>query len=114
MALVLPADAKFRVQARTSHGRISSDFFNVEHTGRTGQARVDQEIGENPSVSISVESSNGSVSIRKAGASKDKEKEPARKKAKKKTTSKEDRDNDDDPDKDHGRQGRPDHSNRSR
>jgi hypothetical protein len=98
VALVLPADAKFRVQARTSHGRISSDFFNVEHTGRTGQARVDQEIGENPPVSISVESSNGSVSIRKAGASKDKDKEPARKKAKKKTTSKENQDSHDEED----------------
>ena len=83
VSLALPADAKFRVQARTSHGQITSDFFSVKRSRGTGQARAEAEVGENPQVTISVESSNGNVDIRKATKSDEKEPEMKSKERKK-------------------------------
>jgi hypothetical protein len=67
ISIVLPAEAQFRVNAKTSLGQISSDFFTVKKTrGSLGQ-HVETTIGANPSLSISLQTSNGGISIHKAG-----------------------------------------------
>jgi RNA polymerase sigma factor (sigma-70 family) len=93
VSLALPADAKFRVQAHTSHGQITSDFFTVKRS--RGTARAEAEVGENPKVTISVESSNGNVDIRKATKSEDKEPEMKSKERKKSPRKAKDKSDDD-------------------
>jgi RNA polymerase sigma factor (sigma-70 family) len=71
VSIVLAPDAHFRVEARTSHGKITSDFFEVKRSRGRGETRASAEIGEDPKTSIKIETSNGNVEIRKSNKSSD-------------------------------------------
>jgi RNA polymerase sigma factor (sigma-70 family) len=61
--LTLPADARFRIDAKTSHGTIKSGF-EVERTGEKSKTRLTGSVGQNPSTTLHVETTNGGVEIR--------------------------------------------------
>jgi RNA polymerase sigma factor (sigma-70 family) len=73
--VTLPADARFRVDAQTSHGKIQTDFAIAE-SEKKGKTRLHTSVGDNPAVSIKLHTSNGSIGIhsKKDGKSEDDEK----------------------------------------
>src|SRR5262249_55005599 len=66
VALALPPNSRFHIDARTTHGGITSDFFKVKKPRGPGAIRVSTDVGENPELSILAESTNGNICIRKA------------------------------------------------
>jgi len=64
IVLTLPSDARFRVDARTSNGEVMTDF-PVTVSGKIEKDALNGTVGENPAVSLRLESSNGSIEIRK-------------------------------------------------
>jgi len=60
--ITLPADARFRIDASTSNGRVSSDFAVA---GEADDESLHGVVGENPAVSINASSSNGNIRIQK-------------------------------------------------
>jgi len=63
--ITLPADAAFRVDARTSNSQVSTDF-PVTVEGALDDNALRGTVGQNPAVSIKVTSSNGSISIHRS------------------------------------------------
>jgi DUF4097 and DUF4098 domain-containing protein YvlB len=64
IALVLPADARFKLDAKTSNGGIRTDF-GAGKSVRVGGAHLQTAIGDDPKVAITVETRNGGIEIRK-------------------------------------------------
>jgi RNA polymerase sigma factor (sigma-70 family) len=64
VALTLPADARFRVEAGTSNGAITTDFFSSA-AGPHGRQSLRGTVGDDPAVAITLATSNGSIEIRK-------------------------------------------------
>jgi DUF4097 and DUF4098 domain-containing protein YvlB len=60
--LALPEDACFRIDARTSSGKITS-AFPVQKVGKSGKRRLQGTVGESPGVAIKAETSNGNIEI---------------------------------------------------
>jgi DUF4097 and DUF4098 domain-containing protein YvlB len=60
--ITLPAAARFRIDASTSNGRVSSEFA-VD--GESDDEWLRGVVGENPATSISASSSNGNIRIQK-------------------------------------------------
>ena len=60
----LPSDSQFHVDARTSNGRIST-AFNVQKTGKPQKRRLQGQVGDDPTLTLKLETSNGSIDIRK-------------------------------------------------
>lgn len=73
--VTLPADAHFRVDATTSHGKIETDFA-VAESEKKGKTHIRSTVGDNPAVSIKLHTSNGSIGIhsKKGAKSEDEEK----------------------------------------
>ncbi len=63
ITLTLPASASFRVNADTSNGRVTSDFF-VKQSGGSDEKRLSGTVGENPTSSIEAHTSNSNIEIR--------------------------------------------------
>jgi DUF4097 and DUF4098 domain-containing protein YvlB len=63
ISLTLPADAQFKVDARTSHGRITTDFGQGPVKG--SRLRLQATIGDKPAATVNLETSNGSIELRK-------------------------------------------------
>jgi hypothetical protein len=61
--ITLPSDARFRIDASTSNGDVSTEF-PVTVSGSLDDNELRGTVGENPSVSIIATSSNGSIDIR--------------------------------------------------
>ncbi|HKB06505.1 MAG TPA: sigma-70 family RNA polymerase sigma factor [Gemmataceae bacterium] len=64
IALTLPAEAKFKVDATTSLGGINTDF-GVGASARTGHAQLKTTVGEDPKTTITLQTNNGGIEIRK-------------------------------------------------
>jgi RNA polymerase sigma factor (sigma-70 family) len=64
IALTLPADARFRVEAATSNGTIATDFL-PSSGGSSRRSSLRGTVGDNPAVAIELGTSNGSIEIRK-------------------------------------------------
>jgi len=62
--ITLPSDARFRIDADTSNGKVTTDFA-VTVSGSLEDDQLKGTVGDNPSISIRATSSNGSISIRK-------------------------------------------------
>lgn len=58
----LPADSQFRIDARTSNGRVSTDF-RVDTSRTSRENELFGIVGEDPSISITAESSNGAIRL---------------------------------------------------
>jgi RNA polymerase sigma factor (sigma-70 family) len=65
IALSLPTDSRFRVDASTSLGTVSSDFTPTEGKKKMG-AHLQATVGDNPKTSITAQTSLGSITLRKA------------------------------------------------
>lgn len=63
--VALPADAQFRVDATTSHGKITSDF-PVQGGKAKPKSQLHGTVGSNPTVTLELTTSNGAIKIRKA------------------------------------------------
>jgi RNA polymerase sigma factor (sigma-70 family) len=59
----LPADARFRFDAETSHGRITNEFGKNQAV-RGQRLRMDGTVGANPATSLKLHTSNGSIALR--------------------------------------------------
>ena len=65
IALTLPADARFRLEAETRNGQIKSEF-TVDKTEKTRKNRLYGKVGAKPAATIKVQTSNGGIEIRRA------------------------------------------------
>jgi DUF4097 and DUF4098 domain-containing protein YvlB len=65
IAIALPANAQFKLEADTTHGKITSAFGN-NHARGQGRLRLETSIGEKPATSIKLHTSNGSIAIKAA------------------------------------------------
>jgi RNA polymerase sigma factor (sigma-70 family) len=65
IALTLPGDAQFRVEAGTSLGVVASDF-NPAESRRRPATHLKATVGQDPKTAIEAHTSNGSISLRKA------------------------------------------------
>ena len=63
VAVVLPADARFRLDAQTSQGRVACRFPHKPPEGKS-KARLQVSVGDNPAVALKLRTSNGSVEVR--------------------------------------------------
>lgn len=61
--ITLPSGARFRIDADTSNGKVTSDF-PVSVTGAAGDIELRGSLGESPAVSIGAHTSNGDIEIR--------------------------------------------------
>jgi RNA polymerase sigma factor (sigma-70 family) len=64
--LSLPADARFRVDAETSHGRVTSDF-TIRTSGSKSKTRLQGAVGEDSSVTIKIRTHNGGIHLQRQG-----------------------------------------------
>jgi RNA polymerase sigma factor (sigma-70 family) len=62
--LTLPADARFKVDASTSNGSISSDF-TAGASLKSEKKHLLATVGENPAAAVQLRTSNGAIEIRK-------------------------------------------------
>jgi hypothetical protein len=62
--LALPADAKFRINATTSNGKVTTDYA-VTTSGTMKENRLEGTVGDNPSITVRAETSNGAIDITK-------------------------------------------------
>jgi hypothetical protein len=65
IALTLPADARFRLEAETRNGQIKSEF-TVDKTEKTRKNRLYGKVGAKPAATIKVQTSNGGIEIHRA------------------------------------------------
>jgi DUF4097 and DUF4098 domain-containing protein YvlB len=66
ITVTLPADTRFRVDAETSHGRITSDFKGEKVAG--SKLRLSSTVGRDPAITLQLHASNGGISIRRQEA----------------------------------------------
>jgi DUF4097 and DUF4098 domain-containing protein YvlB len=66
IAITLPAGTRFRIDASTSNGDVSTDF-PVTLSGSARDNELAGRVGENPAMSITATSSNGDIDIRQGG-----------------------------------------------
>jgi DUF4097 and DUF4098 domain-containing protein YvlB len=62
IVLTLPADARFRLDAQTSNGKVSN-AFSLSKTEAVSKNRVRGTIGENPAATVKLHTSNGHIEI---------------------------------------------------
>jgi DUF4097 and DUF4098 domain-containing protein YvlB len=60
----LPEDSQFNIDARTSNGRVSTEF-PVAFSGTSRDNELRGSVGDNPTTSITAETSNGSIKLSK-------------------------------------------------
>ncbi len=60
----LPGSSQFVVDGRTSNGRINS-AFNVKASGKQPRRRLQGQVGENPTMTLRLETSNGGIDIKR-------------------------------------------------
>jgi hypothetical protein len=65
LTLTLPEDARFRVDAATSNGRITSAFA-VKEKGGQSKTHLRGTVGDDPAASLKLSTSNGGIKIEKA------------------------------------------------
>jgi DUF4097 and DUF4098 domain-containing protein YvlB len=63
--ITLPSNTNFNVDANTSNGKITSDFL-VSVSGSTSDSELRGSVGQNPAISIGLDTSNGNIDIRKS------------------------------------------------
>jgi RNA polymerase sigma factor (sigma-70 family) len=63
--IVLSGDAQFRLEADTSHGKVSSSYyFSQSQASRRGTS-LHGTVGEHPTFSLKLKSSNGNIEVRR-------------------------------------------------
>ena len=62
---VLPRDSQFKIDASTSHGRITN-AFSFTTTGKGTKTHIEGQTTTNPSVSLKVHTSNGNIALENA------------------------------------------------
>ena len=68
IAVSLPKGTSFRIDADTSHGRVSSTF-SVHGEQERKKNQLHRKVGDNPKFSLKLHTSNGSIHVREADAS---------------------------------------------
>jgi len=67
IVLELPADARFRVEAETVHGRVTSEFSIASSAGKT-KNRLSGTTGEDASTTLKLHTQNGSITLKRQKA----------------------------------------------
>ncbi len=65
IALTLPAEAKFRASAMTSHGSVVNEFAPGSGGPSGGSVVAQAVVGDSPAVALTLQTSNGPITIRK-------------------------------------------------
>jgi hypothetical protein len=60
---LIPADASFEVRALAEHGRVASDFSEIENRKRGGVSEINETIGQAPLSKLTMRAVNGNVRI---------------------------------------------------
>lgn len=64
ITLTLPADSRFRLDARTKYGRVTTDF-RLRSSGKKEANHLAGEVGEDPKVVLKVTADSGNIEVRK-------------------------------------------------
>jgi DUF4097 and DUF4098 domain-containing protein YvlB len=64
IGLTLPAESRFRVEAQTSNGRITTDF-PVKGASKQRKNHLEGTVGAEPSMTLKLQTSNGGIEIKK-------------------------------------------------
>jgi hypothetical protein len=59
----IPADVSFEVHAVAEHGRVASDFSDIENRKRGGVSEINETIGQAPLSKLAMRARNGNVRI---------------------------------------------------
>jgi hypothetical protein len=60
---LIPVDASFEVHALAKHGRVASDFSEIENRKRGGVSEINETIGQAPLSKLTMRAVNGNVRI---------------------------------------------------
>ena len=60
---VIPVDASFEVHALAEHGRVASDFSEIENRKRGGVSEIKETIGQAPLSKLTMRTVNGNIRI---------------------------------------------------
>ena len=60
---LIPVDASFEIHAVAEHGRVASDFSEIENRKRGGVSEINETIGQAPLSKLAVRAVNGNVQI---------------------------------------------------
>jgi DUF4097 and DUF4098 domain-containing protein YvlB len=64
ISLSLPADSRFRIEADTRNGRVTSEFA-VQSTDGKSKTRLKGSVGESPSTTLKLHTENGSIILKR-------------------------------------------------
>jgi DUF4097 and DUF4098 domain-containing protein YvlB len=64
-----PKGTSFRIDASTSHGRVSSAFPVKVGDREKKRTRLQGQVGDNPAFSVKLHTSNGSIHVREVDSS---------------------------------------------
>jgi hypothetical protein len=64
IVLTLPASSSFTVDASTTKGKVI-DAFRMKQWGKPRTGKLQGQVGENPTMSLKLQTSNGNIDIRK-------------------------------------------------
>jgi RNA polymerase sigma factor (sigma-70 family) len=67
--LLIPAESHFKIDASTSHGKITTGF-NLDASSDVTKTHVRGKVGGDPNISLAISTSNGSISVRPLASSK--------------------------------------------
>ncbi len=65
VAVALPGDARFRLDAQTNNGRVTCDFPHKQ-PDKKRRTRLQTSVGESPTMSLKLRSSNGNINVQPA------------------------------------------------
>jgi len=60
---LIPVDASFEVHALAKHGRVASDFSEIENRKRGGVSEINETIGQAPLSKLTMRAVNGNIRI---------------------------------------------------
>jgi len=60
---LIPVDASFEVHALAKHGRVASDFSEIENRKRGGVSEINETIGQGPLSKLTMRAVNGNIRI---------------------------------------------------
>jgi hypothetical protein len=60
---LIPVDASFEIRAVAEHGRVASDFSEIENRRRGGVSEINETIGQAPLSKLAMRTVNGNVQI---------------------------------------------------
>ena len=61
--VLIPADASFELHAVAEHGRVASDFSEIDNRKRGGVSEISETVGQAPLSKLNMRAVNGNIRI---------------------------------------------------